>query len=179
MNELLNIVLQTINYYLEHKKIPTSEQLEIWNLWLLKQKWCVFVTLYKKWEIRGSAWNIKEIEPSIIEETIKSTIDAISNDKRFTPLLLAEVKELKIRVDYIKERKPLTQWIINTIDPLQSWIVVINKDYDSLAVILPNISPKLMTWEDFKIFLEAKLNNKFDENDYYIYEIKTDILTNY
>lgn len=179
MNELINIVQQTINFYIKNKKIPTIEQIEVWNLWMMNQKWCVFVTLYKKWEIRWSAWNIKEIEPNIIDETIKSTVDAISNDKRFTPVLESEINELKIRLDYIKERNVIWEWKLNTLDPLKSWVIVIDKEYDSIAVVLPNISPKLLTWEDFSPIIEAKLNKDFVEKNCYVYEIKTDVVTNY
>lgn len=179
MNELLNIAIQTINFFIKNKKIPTVEQLEISNLWVLNQKWCIFVTLYKNWEIRWSAWNIKEVEQSIIHETIKSTIDAISNDKRFSPVLENESQDLKIRIDYIKERNVIADWKINTLDPLKSWVIVIDKEYDSIAVILPNISPKLLTWEDFSPIIEAKLKKDFDEKNCYVYEIKTDVVTNY
>nr|MDD3720583.1 AMMECR1 domain-containing protein [Candidatus Gracilibacteria bacterium] len=179
MNELLNIVQQTIKFYIQNKKVPTVEQLEIGNLGVLNQKGCIFITLYKNGEIRGSAGNVKEIEQSIIHETIKSTIDAISNDKRFTPVLENEIKDLKVRIDYIKERNVISEGKINTLDPLKSGVITISKDYDSLAVILPNISPKLLTGEDFKDILESKMKKEFDEKNYYVYEIKTDVVTNY
>ena len=49
-----------------------------------------------------------------------------------------------------------------------------------MACILPNINPKLISGEDFLNVLKQKLEEKsFDEKDYILYEIKTEIFTNY
>ncbi len=135
--------------------------------------------MYKNWEIRWAAWNVKEIEANIVLETIKNTIEAISNDKRFSPFVATDAKDLKIRIDYISKRDLLNEWKIYTIDPIKSWIIAMSKDYNSIWIILPNISSKLLTWEDFIPILEAKMNKKFSEKDCYLYEIKTDVYTNY
>jgi hypothetical protein len=54
-----------------------------------------------------------------------------------------------------------------------------SKDYSSIWIVLPNISSKLLTWEDFIPILEAKMNKTFNEKDCYLYDIKTDVFTNY
>ena len=49
-----------------------------------------------------------------------------------------------------------------------------------MACILPNINPKLLTWDDFIPILKEKLSEKsFNETDYIIYEIKTEVETSY
>jgi hypothetical protein len=86
---------------------------------------------------------------------------------------------LRIRIDYISKRELQQEWKIYTIDPVKSWVIVMSKDYNSIWIVLPNISSKLLTWEDFIPIIEAKMNKKFNEKDLYLYEIKTDVYTNY
>jgi hypothetical protein len=93
---------------------------------------------------------------------------------------LNEVPEIKIRVDKISSREILTNKEIKDIDPTISGIITIKKNYSKIACILPNINPKLFAGEDFVPVLEEKLKeNKFVSDDYIIYEIKTEVETNY
>lgn len=179
MKELLEISLKSVEYFLKNKKEPTEQELQIKDKSLLTKKGCIFVTFYKNWEIRWSAWNVKEIEANIVIETLKSSISAISEDKRFTPFTEEDLKDLRIRIDYIKSRDLLQEWKFYSIDPVKSWILAMSKDYSSIWIVLPNISSKLLTWEDFIPILEAKMNKTFNEKDCYLYDIKTDVFTNY
>lgn len=179
MKELLEISLKAIEFYLKNKKEPTEKDLQIKDKNLLTKKWCIFVTYYKNWVVRWAAWNVKEIEQNIILETVKSSINAISNDSRFPNFSEDDLKDLRIRIDYIKNRDLLTEWKIYALDPVKSGILAMSKDYSGIWMILPNISSKLLTWEDFIPILEAKMNKPFSEKDCYLYEIKTDVYTNY
>ncbi|MFA5917540.1 MAG: AMMECR1 domain-containing protein [Candidatus Gracilibacteria bacterium] len=179
MKELTEISLKTIDFYLKNKKEPTEQDLQIKDSSLLTKKGCLFITLYKNGEIRGGAGNVKEIEPNIVSETIKNTIEAITNDKRFTPFTTEDVKDLRIRIDYISKRELQQEGRMYTIDPVKSGVIAMSKDYNSIGIVLPNISSKLLTGEDFIPILEAKMNKKFNEKDCYLYEIKTDVYTNY
>lgn len=109
------------------------------------------------------------------QEIIRNVISAATQDTRFEKLKLDEVKDIKIRIDVITERKILQEWKIALLDPVKSWVIAIKKEYDKLAVILPNISAKLLTWSDFPAFLEAKLWEPFDEKNYIVYEITTNV----
>ena len=176
---MLNIAKQTLDFYLQNNTIPTIKDIEISDENLLVKQGNIFVTLYKKWDVRGSAGNIKEIKPNLIEEIIANTITAASQDKRFTPVNLGEVKELKIRLDRIIDRKILGSKELEKVDPVKSGIITIKKDYSKLAVILPNMNPKILTWDDYKEFLDLKLNEKFREKDYIIYAITTETFQDY
>lgn len=172
---MLTIAKETIKFYTKYFKTPTITDIKFEDEGLLDRQWSVFVTIYKNWEVRWSAWNIKEIKWSIAWEIIENTISAISKDDRFSKLKLDEVKDLKIRIDEITNRKVLQEKEILKIDPVKNWVLVLKKDYDSIAMILPNIDPKLLTWEDFIPILEAKLWVKdFNENDYIMYSIETE-----
>ena len=176
---MIDIVKQTIDFFVKNGKEPSINDIKIKDKSLLEKKWCVFVTIYKNWEIRWSAGNIKEIEENIALEIIKSTISSISQDTRFKPITQKEAKLLKIRLDIIEERKTIKEWTLNRLDPIKYWVIAIKKDYKNLAVILPNISPNLLTWEDFHYVLGEKLWTKFNEKDFIIYEIKTKIYRSY
>ena len=176
---MIEIVKQTIDFYTKYLKEPTAENIQAVDPTVFSKKGSCFVTLYKNGEIRGSAGNIKEIESSLWIELIKNTVAAISKDKRFTPLTLGEIKDIRIRVDIIEWRNILEEGKIFTLDPLSSWVIAIKKDYSKLAVVLPNISPKLMTGKDIVDMLEVKLDEKLVEADYILYDIKTKIDRNY
>ena len=176
---MIDVVKQIINFYLTNDKEPTLADLKIEDESLLSRRGSIFVTIFSKWNIRWSSWNIKEIEPNIVSELIKSTIGAIKDDSRFSPLTLNEAKDIKIRVDEITNRDILDNISkIKNLDPLKNGVIVISKDYSSLAIILPNISPLLIDGEDFIGVLEKKLNSKLSDKDI-IYNIETNILTSY
>ncbi len=175
---MLDIVKQIINFYYKNFNKPKIEDLEIKDLELLKSTGSIFVTLYLNWFIKWSSWNIKEIEGNIISELIENTILALE-DSRFIKASLSEKDKLKIRIDEITNRgKPLSDWEIKNIDPTKAWILVIKTDYDKSAVILPNISWNLLTWEDFEPVLSKKLDETFDDKNYLVYKIETKIESN-
>lgn len=177
---MISIAQQTIDFYLKNFKTPTTDELNIKDKSLLEKTWSIFVTIYKKWEIRGSSGNIKEIKNNIAEEIIENTIWAISKDSRFKSVKLDEAKLIKIRIDLISSRKILKKDEIKQIDPTKEWILAINKDYISMALVLPNINPILLTWEDIIPVLEKKFNiKKFVEKDYIIYKIETQAVDNF
>lgn len=176
---MINIVKQTIEYYFKNKKEPEVQDIKITDSGLLKKRACLFVTVYRNWEVRWSAGNIKELENNIVSEIIKNTISAITNDERFPALKKEESKNLKLRLDIIEDRKILKPWNIEKLDPVKTWIMAIKKDWENLAVILPNISPKLITWWDFIPVLKSKLGKKFKEEEYQLQEIFTKIYRNF
>jgi len=177
---MISIAKQTIDFYLKNFKTPKTEELNIEDKTLLENKWSIFVTIYKKWEIRWASGNIKEISENLAEEIIKNTITATSKDSRFKPIKLNEVKDLKIRIDTITNRTILWDNEILQVDPVKSWVLVIKKDYSLMAVILPNINPLLLTWEDLIPVLKEKFNTKeFKEKDYIIYSIETSVVDNF
>ena len=177
---MISIAQQTIDFYLKNFKTPTIDDLEIKDKNLLAKQWSLFVTIYKKWEIRWSSGNIKEIKDTIAEEIIENVVWAISKDSRFKPIKLSEVKWIKIRIDIINSRKILKEKEIEQIDPIKAWILAIKKDYNSMALILPNINPLLLTWEDLIPVLEKKFNVKeFIEKEYIIYKIETQVVDNF
>jgi len=177
---MIEIVKQIISFYIKNLRTPKLFDLNVENSTLINEKISCFVTFYYKWEIRWSSWNIKEIKDNWINELIENTINALTKDSRFKPINISEASELKIRIDKIVSREILKEKSMKQIDPTTSWIIVIEKEYNKMACILPNIDAKLLTWEDYIPILKEKLNEKeFKEENYIIYEIKTQVETSY
>ncbi|QFR39684.1 AMMECR1 domain-containing protein [Candidatus Gracilibacteria bacterium 28_42_T64] len=173
---MLNIISQTMEFYTKYKKVPSLSDIKIENSSLLEGKTSLFITLYKNGEIRGSAGNIREITSSTAEELIQNTIHAISKDHRFPEIKIDDVKDLKIRLDVITNRRVIQDNELTKIDPVKNGVLAIKKDYSKLAVILPNIHPTLLTGDDFAPILKEKLGEKyFKANEYIVYEIQTEV----
>jgi len=171
---MVDITKQTIDFFLKFWKKPELKDLKIKDESLLNRRWNVFITIYLNGEINGSSWNIKEIKDNIVLELIENTVNAISKDPRFEKLKLEDIPNIKIRVDEISNRKILEKWEIKSLEPIKSWVIAIKKNYDTLVVILPNISASILSWEDFLYYLWEKLGVKeFKEDDYIIYSIET------
>ena len=176
---MLDIVQQTIQYYTKYKKTPQLTDLTIKDTDLLKNQAQVFVTIYHKGEIRWSAWNIKEIAENSVQELIENTIAAISQDSRFKPLELSEVKDIKIRIDIISSRNIIANIKdLANIDPVKNGVIAIKQNYSKACVILPNISPLLMIGSDIAGAISQKLWEKFDEKNLILYKIETENINN-
>ncbi len=174
---MLDLVKQIIEFYFKNLRTPKLEELEIKQNWLLERKGSVFVTLYISWVVRGSSWNIKEIEENMVLELIQNTVQALQ-DSRFSKIKLDEKNEIKVRIDEISDRwRPLNDWEIKKIDPTKNGILLIKTNYEKACVILPNISGSLISWEDFIPVLGKKLGENFDDKNYLVYKIETDVVS--
>lgn len=177
---MIEIVKQVIEHYGKTGKKISIIDLKIENKSLITEKSSCFVTLFLNWEIRWSAWNIKDLKDNTVEELIENTFEALTRDSRFSPVSQEETANLKIRIDKITERNLLKDKSVKTLDPTRVWTITIKNDYSKVACILPNINPKLLLWEDFIPVLKEKLGETtLNENDYIIYEIKTEVFTNF
>ena len=170
---MLDLVKKIITFYFENNRKPFLEDLDVWDNNLLMKQWSIFVTLYVNWLVRWSSWNIQKIEDNLVLELIENTIWAL-NDSRFDKIKETELEKLNIRVDEITNRgKPLSDWGITKIEPSKYGVLVIKTDYEKAAVILPNISWKLLTGSDFAPVLSKKLDDDFEDKNYIVYKIET------
>lgn len=172
-------VSEILKIYFEKMREPQMSELTIPES-IKEKKWSCFVTLFIAGEVRGSAGNIKEIYGSLAEELLANTMQALTKDKRFPPLTLEESEKIQFRIDLISERKIISEAEMIALDPVKNGVIAIKRDYEKLAVILPNMSPKLLTWHDFApVLLEKLSQSKFSEKDYILYGIETTQETNY
>lgn len=175
---MLDLAKQIIRFYLEMWQKPLKTDLVINDETLLTKRWNVFVTMYKNWDVIWSSGNVVEIETDLVNELIEACVWCIE-DKRFSSITIIDFENVKIRIDLIENRAILTNKKLSSVNPLNSWVIVIKKDYTKLWVILPGISANIITWDDFWLVLNKKLNEDFVENNYIIYEIQTQKLTDF
>lgn len=177
---MIDIAEQTLEHYFTKFLAPKPNELIIKDLSLQEKVGNIFITLYKNGEVCGSAGNIKEIEDSIVAEIIANTIEAATSDKRFDKITAEDTWAIKIRLDYIKDRKIIDEVTLRRLDPVKHWVIAIKRDYEKLAVILPNMSPNLITGSDFLKVLWRKLEwEKITDKDFILYQIETEVETNY
>jgi len=171
---MIEIVEQIIKYFAAHGKAPEISDLEWVGTDISERQGSVFVTLYSGGEIRGSAGNIKPIEENMLLELIGSTTSAMSTDDRFEQISVKEAAVLKVRIDEVMSETILVheKELLN-LEPKKYWAIVIKKDYEKMAVILPNISTSLQFWKDFPEALWNKLKEKFIFKDYIVYKLET------
>ena len=180
---MIEVINQIIKYYLQYKKSPTVNDLQIEDITLMDpQQKSLFITLYKNGEIRWASWTAMNLNKiPLITLLIENTVYALSKDNRFDSVELKEIQDLKIRLDIIQSKTVLSEWkTLKSIDPTKSWILAIKKDYEKIALILSNIHPVLITWDDYNDVLKAKLDDKeFKEENYLLYEIITEQKNNF
>ena len=174
------IVSWVLDIYFKKMREPKLEELDITSTPLTTGKWCCFVTLYLNGEVRGSAGNIKEIHVSLAEELVSNTMQALTWDKRFTPITLSEAEKIQFRIDKITDKKMISLGDIKDIDPVKNGIIAIHRNYEKLATILPNMSPKILTGDDLIPVLQNKLWEKdINDKNHIFYSIATTTETNY
>ncbi|MCH8518943.1 AMMECR1 domain-containing protein [Candidatus Gracilibacteria bacterium] len=177
MKQLVQEILDF--YFLKMRAPDISELSDIKNTPPLNEKGACFITLYSKGEVRGSAGNIKEIYETLAEEILANTFEALTKDNRFSPLKLEEKDGLNFRIDRISQRTMIELEEVKKLDPIKYGVIAIKRDYEKLAVILPNISAKLLLGSDFLTSLEKKLSDaKLSDKSYIFYRIETEVERN-
>lgn len=177
---MIDIVQQTIRYFITNGKAPELHEITVEDETLKEKPGSVFITLYHNGEVRGSAWNIKPIEENLLKEIIQSTVSALANDDRFDPVTLEESENIKIRIDLVTSEVILVnEKELTNLEPKKIGTIAIKKDYDKMAVILPNISSTLLFWKDFPEALGKKLWETFKFSDYIVYKMETQETTNF
>lgn len=177
---MIDIAQQTFDHYFNKFLAPTAKEIIIKDLTLQEKTGNVFITLYKNGEVRGSAGNIKEIEGNLVEEIIANTMEAATSDERFGKIKAEEKSQIQIRLDFISNRKIIDETTLRRLDPVKNGVIAIKRDYEKLAVILPNISANLITGSDFIEVLGRKLaGEKINDKNFILYQIETTVETNY
>lgn len=176
---MINVALQTIKEFLLNWERLKSENIEDKSI-LEEKSTPHFVTILKNGEVIASSGTIKETEENLALEVIENTINAIK-DPRFQKLSKDDLENLKVRVDKVISKTQIKpkESKIEDLNPVKNWVIAIKSDYKKIAVILPNISNQINTWNDLAEALAQKLGEKFDRNLYSIYSLETEQITNF
>jgi len=147
--ELLTIARQTLEEYLENKKIPeiTVEDPT------LQENLGAFVTLRKNGELRGC---IGQFEPDIplYKVVQQKAVDAATNDPRFSPVKLEELDEITIEISAMSPKTKIDDW--KEIE-LGKHGVVVRKGMRS-GTFLPQVATE--TGWDLETFLSRLCSSK-------------------
>ena len=96
----------------------------------------VFVSIYKKNDLRGCIGTFEPSRRNVAEETIINAISAATRDPRFDPVTLDEVNDLEISVDVLSQPEEVAgvEWL----DPHRYGLIVVQGKKRGL--LLPNLS---------------------------------------
>lgn len=104
--ELLELARTAIKIYLATGQImPAPNNIPA----ALRAPGAVFVTLYTaSGQLRGCRGTLTPVEPTLAEAIIKTAIISATDDPRFPPVTLPEVKDLQIKIDVLSPLEPVT-----------------------------------------------------------------------
>lgn len=120
----------------------------ITNNQILKQKIGVFITLWKNEQLRGCIGLLESDKP-LNESVVNMAIEAATKDKRFSPLSLEELKDIKIEISILSPLKKIKS--IKEIELGKHGVLVVKGNKN--GVFLPEVAVK-EGW-DLGTFLEA------------------------
>ena len=100
---LLQIARQSIEGYLENKKIPEFKDV----LPALKQPQGAFVTLKRNHQLRGCIGRIIEEKQPLYQVVSQMAVAATVDDNRFLPVSLKEMKDISIEISVLSPLKKI------------------------------------------------------------------------
>ena len=104
--QLLSLARATLVYALDHRKLPTPDELDIRISPAMKRISGAFVTLKKDGKLRGCIGEIFPMRP-LYKAVMGNAISAGLNDQRFLPVRDSEVSELEFEVSVLTPPKPV------------------------------------------------------------------------
>lgn len=110
----------------------------------------VFVSIYSQGQLRGCIGTIMGAKDCLLEEIVYNSISACSNDTRFDPIEVKELKNLDIRVDILM--KPELVLSKEELDVFTYGIIV--QQGDKRGVLLPNIDGVKTVDEQIEIAMD-------------------------
>ena len=135
--QLLTLARKTISYAIQHQRVPQASELGVTISEAMARPRAVFVTLKKNSQLRGCIGDIFPQRP-LYRSVILNAINASLNDRRFSPVIEAECKDIEIEISALTIPQP-----VDSPDEIRIGIdgVVLNKDGRS-AVFLPQVAPE-------------------------------------
>jgi AmmeMemoRadiSam system protein A len=88
----------------------------------LKRQAGVFVSLKKHGELRGCIGTFTPTSTNVAEEIVNNAISSATQDPRFMPVEVSELKDLEYSVDILSEPEPVQS--IDQLDPRKYGVIV-------------------------------------------------------
>jgi len=135
--KLLTLARETILFALSHEQIPKESDLSVTISEAMRQTRAAFVTLEKHGRLRGCIGDILPRRP-LYKSVIANAINACVNDRRFSPVTLAECNDITIEISALTPPQEVA-----SLADIRIGIdgIVLQKDGRS-AVYLPQVAPE-------------------------------------
>lgn len=172
------IAKKVINTFLNEQKIPTIEELWAWNNENVDTKFASFVTLYKDWKVIASSWRVNIKKSNTILELIENSLFCLK-DPRFIESIKnpLEIRNVKFRVDIIKNEHRKLVSNLEEIDINKHWLVIISQTLWKMWVLLPHMTNLASSPKDLFDIVCKKADidqTNLKEEDYYLYSLETE-----
>jgi AmmeMemoRadiSam system protein B/AmmeMemoRadiSam system protein A len=135
--QLLTMARETILFALSHQKAPQESDLSATITDAMRQPRAAFVTLKKHGELRGCIGDILPRQP-LYKSVIANAINACVNDRRFSPVTVAECNDITIEISALT----VPQEVASSADIRIGIDGVILQKGDRSAVFLPQVAPE-------------------------------------
>ena len=135
--QLLTLARQSTVYFLQNRQAPQTTDLDVIISDVMRHPRAAFVTLKKNSRLRGCIGDIFPQRP-LYKSVILNAINASVNDRRFSPVTIAECNDITIEISALTPPKPVASY-----DEIRIGIdgVVLKKDGRS-AIYLPQVAPE-------------------------------------
>jgi AmmeMemoRadiSam system protein A len=103
LSPLVKLAKEALESYIRERKIVQAKELTP----EMNEKAGVFVCIKKDGELRGCIGTFEPTQKSVAEEVITNAISTATQDPRFEPVRLAELKDLEYTVDVLTSPEPV------------------------------------------------------------------------
>lgn len=138
--------LEEINQLSLNQQCLNSESLQV----LQQERKGCFVSLHKGGQLRGCIGTISPAHPNLFEEIVYNAISACSQDPRFEPVEVHELKQLDIKVDILMPYEAIKD--ISELDVIKYGVIV--EKGSKRGLLLPNLEGITTTEQQVKIAME-------------------------
>lgn len=116
----------------------------------------VFVTIYKKGNLRGCIGTIGPVQANLLIETIQNAISSCCRDHRFNPVEESELQDLKYSVNVLMPPEPINS--TDSLDP-HRYGVIVTASRNRRGLLLPRIE-SINTVEEqmYHVMMKAGIN---------------------
>ncbi len=135
--QLLRLARSALIYFLENRKVPTADELDVEPTSAMARSGAAFVTLEEESQLRGCIGDILPRGP-LYESVIRNAINAGVNDWRFPPVTRPECDKLTFEISALTVPQPV---LSSAEIRIGTDGVILSKDGKS-AVFLPQVAPE-------------------------------------
>lgn len=170
MDPYIQLAKNAVEFYVKKgRTFPIPEKL---TKEMVTKQAGVFVTLYKKENLRGCIGTFLPTKENIAQEIIDNAISACSRDYRFNPISVKELADLRYEVSILS--KPKSVQNRNTLNCKKHGIIV--KSGHKIGLLLPDLDGINSVNQQIEIACQkANINQKREPIELYSFLVEKHI----